>query len=99
MSNATLLSRDTLRLLDVIIRDAPDAFVVADAHGTIRCVNAAGAQSLGWSAGEAADAKLPEALRGTLAQLQREGATRCPVGWPDGSMFQATLVPTTDRGA
>ena len=99
MSNATLLLQDTLQLLGVIIRDAPDAIVVADAQGTIRCINAAGAQSLGLSAGEAVGARLPEALCGTLAQLQREGATRCQVEWPDGNTFQATLVPTPGRGA
>jgi signal transduction histidine kinase len=99
MPNATLFSQDTLLLSNVIIRDAQDAFVVADAQGTICSINAAGAQSLGLSVGEAVGVELPEALRGTLAQLQSEGATRSPVEWPDGNTFQATLVPTPGRGA
>jgi len=93
MSNATV-SQDTLQLLKVIIRDAQDAIIVADAQGAIRCINAAGAQSLGLSVEGAIGAKLPDALRGTIAQLQRDGAARCEVEWPDGDTFQATLVPT-----
>ncbi len=78
MSNATLLLQDTLQLLGGIIRDAPDAIVVADAQGTIRCINAAGAQSLGLSAGGAIGEKLPDALRETMAQLPARRGNALP---------------------
>ncbi len=107
MPNATLLSpQDTLHLLDTVIGQAQEAIIIADAQETIRCINAAGAQSLGLSARAAVGKKLadvassvPDALRQLMVQVQLDGVTRhAQVAWPDGSTFHATLVSAPGLG-
>lgn len=106
MSNVSLQEMQVLQaIMQTIIGNVQDAVVVADTQGMICCVNVAGAQSLGLSVGQAMGKSLAdvaggasESLRELVTQAQLGVARHAQVAWPDGSAFQATLVPTPGMG-